>query len=193
MLPQTSHQYSLPPITSQVYGHNSRPQYEYAPPPMHAAHSPLPHLSNLAFRPEDEQPYGDHQPPPRTAYPGTQYMYGHGSYGSSHMSNPPSYHPMSPKGHDYPPAAAGGAGSYNPVTAKGYDKAYSDPYKHHVEEHADAYSGRWSKEKEQEPLYRNGYKPVYRETYGDEDNDWSEGGKRRTPSTRGSLWKNLNN
>lgn len=146
---------------------------------MHAGHSPLPHLSNLAFRPEDEQTYGDHQPPPRPGYPGPQYMYGHGAYGSSHMSNPPSYHPMSPKGHDYPPAAAGGAGSYNPVTAKGYDKAYSDPYKHHVEEPTEAYSGRWPKETEQEPIYRNGYKPFYRDTYGEEDNDWSEGGKRR--------------
>src|ERR1700730_8773356 len=105
MLPQTSHQYSLPPITSQVYGHKSRSQYEYAPPAMHPTHSPLPHLSNLAFRPEDEHTYGDRSHSQRSGYSGASYMFPQSAYNAP-VNQSHSYHPMSPKNHrnnDYPP------------------------------------------------------------------------------------------
>ncbi|KAH8549199.1 Sds3-like-domain-containing protein [Umbelopsis sp. PMI_123] len=179
MLPQTSHQYSLPPITSQVYGHNSRSQYEYAPPPMHPTRSPLPHLSNLAFRPEDEQTYRDQQRSQRSTYPSAPYVYPQGAYNSQHVNQAHSYHPMSPKNHhsnDYPPGAAGGAGSYQGMQTKGYDKGYSDAtHKNHGEDHGNSYNNRWRAETEHEPVYRNGYKPAYPDVYGDEDNDWAEG------------------
>jgi hypothetical protein len=182
MLPQTSHQYSLPPIASQVYGHNSRSQYEYAPPPIHPTHSPLPHLSNLAFRPEDDQTYGDQQHSQRSAYPGAPYVYSQGSYNSPHMNQAHIYHPMSPKNrhtNDYPPVAAGGAGSYHAMPTKSYDNHYSDaPHKHQGEDQVNSYNNRWREESEQEPIYRNGYKATYPEVYGDEDNDWAEGGKK---------------
>jgi hypothetical protein len=107
-------------------------------------------------------------------------MYNQGAYTSTHISQAQSYHPMSPKHHhstDYPPAAAGGAGSYNSMPTKRYEKKYPDTsHKHHSEDHGDAYSGRWHGESEHEPIYRNGYKPTYRDAYGDEDNDWPEGG-----------------
>ncbi|KAI9285149.1 Sds3-like-domain-containing protein [Umbelopsis sp. AD052] len=187
MLPQTSHQYSLPPITSQVYGHNSRPQYEYAPPPIHPTHSPLPHLSNLAFRPEDDQTYGDQQHSQRSAYQGAPYVYSQGPYNPPHMNQAHSYHPMSPKNrhnNDYPPVAAGGAGSYHAMPTKSYDNSYSEaPHKHHGEDQANSYSNRWREEAEQEPVYRNGYKATYPEGYGDEDNDWAEGAVDAAEST----------
>ncbi|GAB5593636.1 hypothetical protein Unana1_08536 [Umbelopsis nana] len=70
--------------------------------------------------------------------------------------------PKNPHNNEYPPAAAGGAGSYNSMPTKG-------------EEHGEPYNGRWNGESEPEPMYRNGYKSAYRDGYGEDDNDWPEG------------------
>lgn len=87
--------------------------------------------------------------------------------------------PKNPHNNEYPPAAAGGAGSYNSMPTKGYDKKYSEvSYKQYSEEHGEPYNGRWNGESEPEPMYRNGYKSAYRDGYGEDDNDWPEGGTR---------------